>query len=351
MADEQTPLDKVLALRPTNVVTRFGHGSRLPVLNPRDLVAAMEGTPAALACFPAYAHGSVGAILRASRDEDALVGLACPWTQSDREAPRRFVEAVQAADEAVGHRKPLFLQAGPIRLTGKGDEDIIYRFVEAGFTSVSLDARGLDPEQGRTAYRAAAQPTLERELSVEIAAPLDDLGRLAPALARQALEGLAADGLLVQSVRVPLRAFALENPPREPWQLDTSALKELVAIAREHGAAVAVEDDGLATQTLAASLLEAGARKVDPLEVTARVLLGTLSAETLTRLQEQADAEGVHVRERLAGAGWERGAMDEPTTLRFEALTWAAASDLLAALNARGTASQALSFLARGGRY
>jgi hypothetical protein len=348
---EQTPLDKVLALRPTNVVTRLGHDSRLPLLNLRDLLAALEGGQAGLACFPAYALASVGGLLRASRDEDAIVGLACPWPQRDRDAPSRFIEALHDATEAVRHRKPLFLQAGPIRLSGRGDDEVVYQFIQAGFTAVSLDAHGLGAAEARSAYRAAAQPILERELSLELAAPLDELGRLAPALARELLEPLAADGVLVQSLRVPIRTFALEESPREAWQLDSAELKEVVDIAREHGAAVAVEDDGAATQTLAPVLLEGGARKVDPLEIMARLVLAALSSDRLAQLKQDAGADGVHIRERLAGPGWEQGGMDERATLRVEALTWATASDLLVALNARGTASHAVGFLARGGRY
>ena len=45
-------LDKVLTLRPTSVVARLGNASRLPVLNPRELLKALEGVPAALPCLP-----------------------------------------------------------------------------------------------------------------------------------------------------------------------------------------------------------------------------------------------------------------------------------------------------------
>ena len=40
-------LDKVLTLRPTSVVSRLGHASRLPVLSPRELSRALENAPAA----------------------------------------------------------------------------------------------------------------------------------------------------------------------------------------------------------------------------------------------------------------------------------------------------------------
>ena len=65
----QTPLDKVLALRPANVASRLGPDCRIPVLNPRDLLSAL-GADVGLACIPAYVPSAIDGILRAAREED-----------------------------------------------------------------------------------------------------------------------------------------------------------------------------------------------------------------------------------------------------------------------------------------
>jgi hypothetical protein len=325
---DTTPLEKVLALRPTNVVSRFGQLSRMPVLNPRDVSAALDATGAGLASFPAYAPQAIPGILRASRDEDAPVGLTCPWPLPGREGPRRFVETVRAVGEEVRHRKPLFLQAGPVKLSPSLDAEAIHLLIEAGFTSVSLDARDLGPEAVE-AYRRAAQPLAERELSVEIAAPLDGNGKLSPVALRAVLEKLAARGALVQCVRAPVQAFAAEEFPREPWQQDLSTLARSAEVARAHGAVLAVEDSGLASSSLGRAWVEAGARRAEPMELMARVVAGTLNG---------------------ARMAWD-GEVDQRAALRIEALTWAAACDFLSAMRARGTSSRVVMFLARGGRY
>src|SRR4051794_999429 len=104
---ESTPLDKVLTLRPTNVVMRLGQQSRIPLLNPRDLIASFDDRSAALLCVPAYSRGALGGLLRASRDEDAVIGVSCPYPLGDRDTPLKFVEAVRDVAEEVRHRKPL----------------------------------------------------------------------------------------------------------------------------------------------------------------------------------------------------------------------------------------------------
>src|SRR4051812_27796657 len=111
-----SPLDKVLTLRPTNVVMRLGAQSRLPLLNPRDLIASFGNKSAALLCIPAFSRAAVGGILRASPDEDAVVGISCPHPLGDRASALKFVESVRDVAEEVRPRKPLFLQAGPFRL-------------------------------------------------------------------------------------------------------------------------------------------------------------------------------------------------------------------------------------------
>ena len=71
-------LDKVLRLRPTSVVARLGSRSRLPVLNPRELLRALEGVPMALPCLPVPTRSMLPGLLAAARSEDAVLGLCCP---------------------------------------------------------------------------------------------------------------------------------------------------------------------------------------------------------------------------------------------------------------------------------
>jgi hypothetical protein len=348
------PLERVLGLRPTNAVGRLGAHSLLPALNPRDLLAVLpEG--AALACFPAYAPWAVPGLLRAARDLDAVLGIACPHPLGEREAPAQLVDQVGREAAAARHQRPLFLQAGPLRLRSTEPAELdavssaVWDFVEAGFTLISVDVSALVPRDGGVLAQVVQSAT-ERELGVEVTPPLGDGGRFDAAGATAFLESIVSRGVLPQFLRLPASAYALAPHAREPWELDLSVLEAAREIARAHGAALAVEQDGGAPERLGATLLRAGVRKVDADELCARAALGAWPKDAQEALDQRAQAQGLDRRRliRPAAPGVQVPAQDQ---LRSEAAHWAAASDLLTGLRARGTGSLAITRLAEGSRY
>lgn len=353
---QRTPLDKVLSLRPTNVAMRLGQESRLPVLNPRDLLAAIEGEAQALLCIPCYVPSLGAGALKAARDQDAIIGVACPHPLADRDSPGRFVDALRDGAEEVRHRKPLFLQAGPLRLLHDDERareqlgSAAFRFVDAGFTLLSIDASKLSAHDAARAYREIAQPAIERELSIEVAAPQDEAGRVSGESLRALLEALSESGVLPQFVRVPGAAYALEAEPRETWQLDLSVLKELGEVAREFRAALSIEDEGTRPHALAEAWLEAGVRKVEPAAACASAVLRAWTKEQRDALETEASQAGVGPRELIARVHGANTTSDD-AQLRAEAMIWALCTDTLPKLGAAGSSTKAVGFLAQGGRY
>lgn len=350
-----TPLDKVLALRPANAATRLGPDCRIPVLNPRDLLTALGGE-VGLACIPAYTPSAIDGILRASRETDAVVGLACPHPLADREGAQRFIDMVRDVGEDYRHRKPLFLQAGPFRVTTSDPRTVellagdVFRCVDAGFTLISIDASTLPIDEAVSVYLSLTQAAVERELGIEITAPIDEDRRAPSQLARALLETLAAQGVLVQFLRVPGFTYQLEPSPRESWQLDLGLLKALGEVARAHGAALSLDDESAAPERLALTWLGAGVRKVDPMEAVARIAMSALSPEQAEALRQASEEARLPPRDLLASFDPGRSA-DERTQLRIEAMTWGVAVDLLGAFGARGSASRAIDALAHGRLY
>src|SRR5262245_59953859 len=204
MAPEPQPdvLERILALRPTSAAHRLGD-SPFPLLNPRDLARALRESGAPLVCVPVPAVDALPGLLRAARDEDAVLGLAAPYRPGQRDAADAFFEAVRTAAAECRHRRPVFLQAGPIRLTSAEPRGLqmraedVYRFVDAGFSLLSVDCSTLVPEAGVLAASELVQAAAERELSVEIAAPVDESGRASAAALEKCLEGFRARRLEV----------------------------------------------------------------------------------------------------------------------------------------------------------
>jgi hypothetical protein len=287
----------------------LGPQSRLPILNPADLLRTFGSAPGALLCVPANNRVALAGPLRAARDCDAPLGLRCPWPLPDRDTPGRFFEAVRAAADELSHRRPLFLEAGPISIAGVDEITLAkataqaFTFVDAGFGSVSLDASTLEPEEAAEAYRQVSQPAQERELSVEVAAPVVG-GRANPAALGQLLGALRSLAVPIRFVRAGSDAFGIQSPSSSDWELDGPLLQDWHQAVAAFGVQACVEEQGTLTARWAGGWVGAGVRKV------------------------------VAARPR-------DGAPD-----RVEALWYSETAELLAVLGAEGSGARSLAFLA-----
>ncbi|MFB1484634.1 hypothetical protein [Corallococcus sp. RDP092CA] len=340
-------LDKVLSLRPGNVVARVGPGSRVPLLDPRELLGALESTPMALPCLPVLSKGALPALLRAARAEDAVLGLSCPHPLADRGAPERFVQAVHAAAQEAGHTRPLFLQAGPLRVTST-DADVLdalndglFRVVDAGFALVSLDLSRLTSYEAVEAVNALVGPLKERELSLEVSPPQASSGGLVDACATL-LEGLS-------QWQVPVRLLRVSDGQLGEGELDVALLRRVVETAAGKGAAVAVADASLGPARALSSYVAAGVRKVDRAGPFGPLALRAWPPEVREPLVARAQAAGMAAGELLSVLEEGLPPLTPAARETLEALSFAEATEALGALGARRSASTAMAFLAKPG--
>jgi hypothetical protein len=335
-------LDKVLTLRPTSVVARLGNASRLPVLNPRELLQALEGVPAALPCLPVPVRPMLPGLLAAARGEDAVLGLLCPHPLADRGAAERFVAGVQQVAEADGHARPLFLQAGPVRVPNADAEALsqlqagVFRLVEAGFSLVSLDVSRLPADAAVEAVRRLSQAVVERELSLEVSLPGGDEGAELDG-ARSLLAGLR--GLGLRFLRVSAAVLGEEEP-------DVQFLRNLVELAGQYGAGVSVGEAGRRSVRALPTYVAAGVRKVDCAAPFERLALGAYPEAVRSSLEQKAEKAGLGAGELLSVLGEQLAPLGATEATRLEALTFAEASDVLASLGAKRTGWKSMLFLA-----
>ncbi|HEX8819482.1 MAG TPA: hypothetical protein VF794_06120 [Archangium sp.] len=336
-------LDKVLTLRPTSVVARLGNASRLPVLNPRELLKALEGVPAALPCLPMPVRPMLPGLLAAARGEDAVVGVMCPHPLADRGAAARFVVAVQQAAEADGHARPVFLQAGPVRVSKAEPEtlsqlqDGVFRLVDAGFSLVSLDVSRLPVDAAVEAVRRLSGAVVERELSLEVSLPATDEGAELDG-ARALLAGLR--GLGMHFLRVPAATLGEEEP-------DVQFLRSLVELAGQYGTGVAVGEAGRRSVRALPTYVAAGVRKVDCSTPFERLALAAYPEAVRASLEQKAEKAGLGAGELLSVLGEQLAPLGAPEASRLEALTFTEASEVLASLGATRTGWKSMLFLAK----
>jgi hypothetical protein len=331
-------LDRVLTLRPTNAVARLGASSRLPLLDPRDLLRAFADAPGALPSIPVLSKAALPGLLRAARTEDAVLGLVCTHPLADRRTPERFVETLRWATAVAAHERPVYLEAGPLRVARAEEEalrDGIFRIVDAGFSLVSLDLTRLPVEDAVAAVRAVSGPVLERELSLEVSLPALE-GALAQEGARSLLEGLAQAGIAVRFLR-------LTGQGEEP---DTDAVRELVDCATTYGASLAVDEPTAASFRTLPAYVAAGVRKLSAPAPFGRVALNAHSPEERIAIAERALSAGVPAGELLGLLEERLPALDAPARERLEALSFSEAVELFSRVGASRTGRRTLAFLA-----
>ncbi|MBJ6762891.1 hypothetical protein JGU66_19175 [Myxococcaceae bacterium JPH2] len=335
-------LDKVLSLRPGNAVARVGSGSRVPLLNPRELIRALASVPVALPCLPVQAKGALPGLLAAARAEDSVLGLACPHPLADRGAADRFVAAVHETASEAGHARPLFLQAGPIRVTATDAaalsslQEGLFRVVDAGFALVSLDLSRLDSYVAIEAVNALAGPLLERELSLELTPPA---GADALESCQTLLEGL-------RQWKVPVRFVRLSESALGGAEPDVAMVRRLVELAASHDSRVTVGDVSAGIPRALPTYVAAGVAKVDCVGPFQRLALGAWPPEVRDGVEAKALAAGLPAGELLSVLEEQLPALEPAAREKLEALSFAEATEAMAALGATRSGGLSMTFLA-----
>jgi len=339
-------LDKVLSLRPANAVARLGPGSRLPLLSPSELLRALEGSPAALPCVPVRAKAAIPGLLTAARAEDSVLGLACSHPLADRGATERFLAAVKAAAAESEHARPLFLQAGPVRVAKPKPEGVavqqeaIFRLVDDGFSLVSLDVSRLDPSSAVEVVRSICGPLRERELPMELTLPARPReGASLTDTARPLLEGLRKGGVPVGFLRVPAAEFGEED-------LDVGLLHLLVELATEFGVSVTVAEVTERSLRSLPTFVAAGVRKVDCSSPFERLSLAAWPAEARALLEQKAESAGMSPGELLGLLEEQLPALETAARERLEALSFTEATEMISLLGASKSGWRSMVWLA-----
>jgi len=339
-------LDKVLSLRPANAVARMGPGSRLPLLSPSELLRALEGSPAALPCVPVRAKATVPGLLTAARAEDSVLGLACSHPLADRGATERFLASVKAAAAESEHARPLFLQAGPVRVAKPKPEGVafqqeaIFRLVDDGFSLVSLDVSRLDPSSAVEVIRSLCAPLRERELPMELTLPArPHEGASLTDTARPLLEGLRKGGVPVGFLRVPAAEFGEED-------LDVGLLHLLVELATDFGVSVTVADVPEHAVRSLPTLVAAGVRKVDCAAPFERLSLAAWPAEARAVVEQKADTAGMSPGELLGLIEEQLPPLETAARERLEALSFTEATEMISMLGASRSGWRSMVWLA-----
>ena len=144
--------DKILAMRPQNVLARMGSSSKICPTNSKIILNALKDDPViVMACNIRIKHVVPG-IMRAAEELDAIVGFELARSEGNLKGgytgmtPDLFVEMLLDYAEQINFSKPFFIHADHITIKRTEDyvvdatRDLIAGQLKAGFTSFAIDA-------------------------------------------------------------------------------------------------------------------------------------------------------------------------------------------------------------------
>ena len=330
------PIEAVLKLRPSNVAQRLPPGSRACVLNPRDLLRALEGRETVvLCCEISLPRAFTAGILEAARSLGAVVGLSSTLhAQGEGPTPYAVFQELTTAAAATWSELPLFLRSGPIAVSSVDERaldaarEIVFKHVDAGFTSICVAPSGLTSDQVALAVADITAPARERELSVELVLQASDEIQV-----WSQLKALRARGVSPDVIVVPSGA--------------ASSAKSLLAMYDAAKPSVLAFTDG----PIAPPLAKVGVRRANVVGAFARLAERRLPAELADRVRARASETNTDFAQALGMFHREVAALAEPERERLEAFAYHEAVELLTAAGAQGTAKAALEFLAEKSGY
>ena len=145
-------VEKVLEIRPKNTVKKLGQNNKLLLLSGHSIFNALRDKKVIIMTCNIRIRHVVPGIMRAAQDLDAIVGYELAKTEGNLEGgytgqtPYTFFEMVSGYASEIGLKTPFFIHADHTTVKDtsekefKAAEDIIKTAIDAGYTSVSIDA-------------------------------------------------------------------------------------------------------------------------------------------------------------------------------------------------------------------
>lgn len=165
----ENPLRRLV---PTQAARRLGDRQRLVLLSLRDMLRGLEDEGSVLLVAVVEFPFILAPMLRAVRDADAALGIEPPGAMAGPRALHEFFEGVCETAERVGCVRPLFLSAPAVTIASEADADLageqVFRWIDAGYTHVPLDASRLSVREAPGAIARAAVALEENETGLEV---------------------------------------------------------------------------------------------------------------------------------------------------------------------------------------
>jgi fructose-bisphosphate aldolase class II len=172
--------DKVLAQRPSYVVERLGKGSKVCLLNSKDILRVLKDKKTiVMACNTRIKHVIPG-IMRAAAELDAVVAFELAKSEGHIDGgytgqdPETYFATVTGYAEERNFTRPFFIHGDHITVKNTSDKEIesarrlIAAELAAGYTSFAIDASFNELPDNIRITAELAQPIIKRGIGLEV---------------------------------------------------------------------------------------------------------------------------------------------------------------------------------------
>lgn len=175
-----TTEDRLLAHRPPQVSAKLPSGSRVCLLNSKDILSVLKNHPViVMACNTRIKHVIPG-IMRAAQELDAVVAFELARSECSLEGgytgftPQLYADTVIGYAQETGFSKPFFIHADHITVKSTAPEaiasarELIAAQLAAGYTSFAIDASFNELPDNIRITTELAQPIVKAGLGLEV---------------------------------------------------------------------------------------------------------------------------------------------------------------------------------------
>ncbi len=249
-------LEKVLALRPAHVLAKLPSGSRVCLLNSKDILTALKTEPViVMACNTRIKHVIPG-IMQAAEELDAVVGFELARSECSLEGgytgftPELYAQTVMQYAQETGFSKPFFIHADHITVKSTAPEaiesarELIAAQLAAGYTSFAIDASFNELPDNIRITVELAQPIVAKNLGLEVeVGEIKSAGQEAEittvAEAREFITGLRTQGIQPDLLAINNGSKHGNYLEGEEISIDLERTGEIYQAIKEYGVCIA----------------------------------------------------------------------------------------------------------------
>ena len=249
-------VEKALSMRPENTIKKLEKDNKLLLLSGHSIFDILRDKKVIImACNIRIKHATPG-IMRAAEELDAIVGYELARTEGNLQGgytgqtPYTFFDMVTGYADKLGFTKPFFIHADHTTVKNTSEEEfkiaesVIKAAIDAGYTSVSIDASHNEIDDNITISSKLGKLVQDASLGLEVEIGEIKLVKEGGALSTveeslEFIEGLKKNGINPDLLAINNGSKHGNYAPGEEIHIDLKRTGDIAKAIRKYGVTIA----------------------------------------------------------------------------------------------------------------